>query len=48
MNTLPQNTIEINEAKYLNLLLQVPVAIVTFQGPFFIIEIANKTALEIL
>jgi PAS domain S-box-containing protein len=48
MNTLPQNTIETNEAKYLNLLLQAPVAIVTFQGPFFIIEIANKTALEIL
>jgi len=39
--------IEISEAKFRNLILQAPVLITTFQGPTFIVETINKTALEI-
>ncbi len=39
--------IETSEVKFRNFILQAPVLISTFQGPSFIIETVNKTALEI-
>jgi len=39
--------IEVSEAKFRNLILQAPVLITTFQGPSFIVETINKTALEL-
>jgi PAS domain S-box-containing protein len=39
---------DFGESKFRNLIMQAPVLISTFHGPYFIIETINKTALEIL
>jgi PAS domain S-box-containing protein len=39
--------VDLGEAKFRNLIMQAPVLITTFQGPHFIVETINKTALEI-
>ncbi|NDP22644.1 MAG: PAS domain S-box protein [Paludibacter sp.] len=39
--------LKVSEAKFRNLILQAPVPITTYLGPSFIIDIVNKTALEI-
>jgi PAS domain S-box-containing protein len=47
MNTLSKNKIETSEAKFSNLIAQVPMPIATFQGPRFIVDTINEKALEI-
>ena len=47
MNTLPENKFLIGEEKFRHLLTQAPVLIALFNGPSFIVETINKTALEI-
>ncbi|MEO5783598.1 MAG: hypothetical protein ABIQ07_10020, partial [Ginsengibacter sp.] len=47
MNTLSKNKIETSEAKFSNLIAQVPMPIATFQGPCFIVDTINEKALEI-
>ncbi len=47
MNNLQQPKTETSEAKFRNLILQAPVLITTYQGPSFIVETINKTALEL-
>jgi PAS domain S-box-containing protein len=47
MSTPLDGTTTTSEAKFQNLILQVPLLINTFIGPSFIVETINKTALEI-
>ncbi len=44
---IARKKIEESEQRFRNLILQAPVPINTFQGPFFIVDTINKTALEI-
>ena len=46
-NVVTRKKLAESEAKFRNLILQVPVLITTFQGPSFIVETINKTALEL-
>ncbi len=46
MTTSP-NTLETGEEKFQHLISQAPVLIATFNGPSFIVETVNKTALDI-
>ncbi len=44
---IARRKIETDDAKFPNLILQAPVLINTFQGPSFIVDTINRTALEI-